>query len=803
MRNGDGKARGLLLRAHGAFRAWAPPPLLALGLGLAFAFALNVDRAHYYAPFDHNTAKNLAIAQNLSFEHNLRLFTNLSFGADGEPIYQSYSRFPIGGYALLKLVMLPFGDDMATKTFAARLLMLALFSAAALLAYHAVARIASNRWIAATAVLIAFSTYYVLVYANWVNTETMMGLFAVMLTFHGMTIFIQEGRFRQLAIKACIALLLDWHVYAFLAPFLVLGLGNEIIAAVKAHRESSSQAEDGGSQTWARLALSILARSRSIRLGVIALLFGIAMLSINLITEYSAANDERSLSDLPSVDSMLWHLGFLQETDHREERAWGEFLPRQFYRVAGSVLPFGLTNWPGVRAEAPPNSPPLPLSIFGALATAGVLIGLLFARHHRMLLATLALSGFCWSFPLRNNTAFWGHQFEAIYYIGVPLTLVALLMLAASRSGWSRFFPVAALAALAVFALSSFTMFAKGPEEERVSARLEAVFSDLANIRKMAIGKNILAAQSEESGDALFGNHRALDLHLAGSRINYAWVGAGAYDLVLFPHHRGDGALSLTPENNFVFLYGRVEPSAIHRSWLDSARSSGEPVARSEYDLYLMDGALIYVKEQCGPADVEQKFFLHLFPERRDALPEWRRRYGYDNLDFSFHLWGLTMDGVCIAQVPLPDYAIGSVRTGQFGGRGRVWEAKFSLSADASRTAYEAVASREPDARSAFDLYLDEEERTLTYVKDPCAESDIEKPFFLHARPARSEDLPDDRREFGFDNLDFDFRLEGGVFDGKCAAKIALPDYAFASLRTGQWVRGAGVEWEVVLRALQ
>lgn len=800
MKTGDGTPRGLALRVRGAFHAWAPLSLLALGIALAFAF--NIDRAHYYAPFDHNTAKNLAIAENLSFEHNLRTFTNLSFGADGEPAYQSYSRFPIGGYALLKAVMLPFGDDMAAKTFAARLLMLAFFSAAALLAYQSVVRIASNKWIAAAAVLIAFSNYYVLVYANWVNTETMMGLLAVMLTFHGITVFLQDGRFRQLAIKTCVALMLDWHVYAFLAPFLVLGFGSELIAAARTRRESSAQAEEGGGQTRAQLPLSLLTRSRYVRLGVIALLFGSAILSFNFITEYSAASGERSLSALPSVDSMLWHLGFTQETDHLEQRAWGEFLPRQFYRVAGSVLPFGLTNWSGVRAEAPPNSPPLLLSALGALFAAAALIGLLFARHHRILLATLALSGFCWSFPLRNNTAFWGHQFEAIYYIGVPLTLVALLMLAASRSGWSRFFPVVAVAALAIFALSSVAMFAKGPEEERVSARIEAVFSDLANIREAAIGKNILAAPSEESGDALFGNHRALDFHLSGSRINYAFGGApGKYDLVLFPHHRGEA--TLTPENNFVFLYGRVEPSAIHRSWLDSAASAGEPEARSVYDLYFMDGALVYVKEQCSPADVEQRFFLHIFPERRDALPEWRREYGYDNLDFTFHLWGLSLDGVCIAQVPLPDYDIDSIRTGQFGGRGRIWEAKFAFDPNAPRTAYEAVASREPDARSTFDLHLDEENRTLTYVKDPCAASDIEKPFFLHVRPARSEDLPDDRRDFGFDNLDFDFRLEGGVFDGKCAAQVALPDYAFASLRTGQWVRGAGVDWEAALRASQ
>ena len=53
----------------------------------------------------------------------------------------------------------------------------------------------------------------------------MMDLFGVMLTFHGMVVFVQEGRFRQLLVKTCVALLIGWHVYAFLLPFIALGSG--------------------------------------------------------------------------------------------------------------------------------------------------------------------------------------------------------------------------------------------------------------------------------------------------------------------------------------------------------------------------------------------------------------------------------------------------------------------------------------------------------------------------------------------------------------------------------------------------
>ena len=45
-----------------------------------------------------------------------------------------------------------------------------------------------------------------------INPETVMDLFGVMLTFHGMVVFVQEDRFRQLLGKVCAALLLGWHV---------------------------------------------------------------------------------------------------------------------------------------------------------------------------------------------------------------------------------------------------------------------------------------------------------------------------------------------------------------------------------------------------------------------------------------------------------------------------------------------------------------------------------------------------------------------------------------------------------------
>ena len=236
------------------------------------------------------------------------------------------------------------------------------------------------------------------------------------------------------------------------------------------------------------------------------------------------------------------------------------------------------------------------------------------------------------------------------------------------------------------------------------------------------------------------------------------------------------------------------------RAWLDFVASAGEPVAQSVYDLHLIDDALVYVKEPCDESDIASKFFLHVFPERRGDLSADRREDGYDNLDFNFLLHGAPLDGLCVARVPLPKYPIASVRTGQFGERGELWDAAFRLNVEASRAAYEAAVAREPDAQSVFDLYLNADDRTLTYVKEPCAASDVERLFFLHVRPERASDLPKRRRETGFDNLDFDFRLRGAVFDAQCAAVVSLPEYPIADLRTGQWTSGEGETWSATVQ---
>lgn len=114
------------------------------------------------------------------------------------------------------------------------------------------------------------------------------------------------------------------------------------------------------------------------------------------------------------------------------------------------------------------------------------------------------------------------------------------------------------------------------------------------------------------------------------------------------------------------------------------------------------------------------------------------------------------------------------------------------------RADYETAAAGS-DALPDFGVRL--VDGALTYFKEPCGVEDARRSWFLHVTPRNRNDLPASRREHGFDNLDFFFTDYGVLFDGKCIARVPLPSYDVAAIRTGQWTRGEGAIWEEELRA--
>ncbi len=92
-----------------------------------------------------------------------------------------------------------------------------------------------------------------------------------------------------------------------------------------------------------------------------------------------------------------------------------------------------------------------------------------------------------------------------------------------------------------------------------------------------------------------------------------------------------------------------------------------------------------------------------------------------------------------------------------------------------------------PIISSDYDVYLGE--GVLIYDKHPCTPADTEDGFFLHVVPVNLDFLPEKRRQYNFDNWDFNFAAYGWRNGDRCRAVRRLPEYDISTIRTGQWVR--------------
>ena len=231
----------------------------------------------------------------------------------------------------------------------------------------------------------------------------------------------------------------------------------------------------------------------------------------------------------------------------------------------------------------------------------------------------------------------------------------------------------------------------------------------------------------------------------------------------------------------------------------ETIAQAGAPIIRSDFDVYLNDNSLIYTKDDCSMSAIADSFFLALYPVDEGDLPVESRQHGFHNLDFSYRTGGIQRSGGrCIAIVPLPDYDIARIHTGQYiqradGSTQYLWEGEFrsagrlinNLLKDTAETIAQAGA---PQIRSHFDVYLNDD--ALIYVKDACSENDTDAPFFLAAFPVNQIDLPVGSRQYGFQNLDFGFQGNGIRQAGdRCIAIAQIPDYDIARIYTGQYTQ--------------
>ena len=268
-------------------------------------------------------------------------------------------------------------------------------------------------------------------------------------------------------------------------------------------------------------------------------------------------------------------------------------------------------------------------------------------------------------------------------------------------------------------------------------------------------------------------------------------------DLILTRRNLGNfgpAALPLWEE-----LYTLAGPGL--REYIDRLRQKQPPPVKPDAFAVFLDRdavgrpRLLYAKGDCAQSDFETRVTLHIAPADLADLPPHRRGHTFENRNFQMDYYGGRPGGECIAAVPLPDYPIAEIRTGQ----GNRWQVNIYPPDDPAplRAAYAALSASQPAARAAFALYL--QDNQLIYLRETCKAGDTAAGFFLHITPADVSDLPKERQAAGFANRDFVFDRWGGLFDGKCLATVPLPDYPIKSIRTGQHIPGQGELWAAEL----
>ena len=638
-------------------------PLAVLLCTLATVFLFAPDRSLFLGKDHHNHHSRLTHAESLTYEHLVNsinmwprhyfVSTNsVDVDADGKivPGYM-YNRFPVGGRLLLYLAMRPF-DDPWNKVRVARTLMIVFFLAAATLAYFALAALAVDRWAAVAATLLAFGSSYHFAYHDMTHTQGVVGLFGVMLVFHGMAAL--AGRLpmrgasslRQLLAKTCVAALLDWRVFALLLPFVALGI---VLGVVQRDR----------SRVF-----------RHVALGATALTVGSCVLAFNLVGEFLALGGQTPWGELPSLRSALSRASVrplqgetpLSPTHLPAIAGWTlDALWTQFARVGEAMLPHALTN--ALSAWLDNEASPYLRWIGMAATLAAIGLGAT-ARRGRVALISVVLAGWCWALPMRNHTQSSGSEFEALFFVGVPLVVFALVLTRLGQRERPRLkaplWPAAALAAVCF--MGSAVAMARERHAIVDFEREAAVRQDIGAIRELAPAGAVLHAPLSNAPN--YWKYRATIL-LAGRPILPSAELVVAFAL--------PDARSLTPENRLLFLFRQADYQAAAADVVVRYRWATEqlrPVVTSGCcDVYLLGDEVLYHDRDCrvlrAAPGQGSRFFLHATPVDIRDLPVERKAAGFGNYNFGRSRFQ-RRDGFCFAALRLPSYDIAEVHTGQF-----------------------------------------------------------------------------------------------------------------------------------------
>ncbi len=638
---------------------WRPLPPLLLLAALSTVFIFANDRGNFYRPGSHDyvTADHLGIAKNLSPQHNFLMFRFQQFH-NGEIVYHPYNRFPIGTHALVKLVIFPFQHGSSSELYISRILMLLFFSGSAILAYLSLDRLIANRWIALAATMLAFSSTYALYYNDMVAPDGIPSVFGILFTLHGLIVFSQEKKMRQLLFKIAVSILLGWPVLVFISLFFVFGIAKSVIEEVRKRNEKINPGR--------------IFKNDYAKIGTFSILFSLVIFGFNIINESLSVNT--SPLNIPSISSLRERSGIDQfewRASDEEDLNLSGMVSTFLYRISTASIPASLPNYSSTTTWAlnvPWNSQG---SIVGMIIISFSIAAALFAKE-KIILVPLVLSGLIWVLVFRYHTIV--HDFTTLFFIGIPLIFFSTLLQFFTKN--SGRMPPAFLATGTVF-LFVFSVV----QMENVGYNSNSA-TDAGQIRK-----DFLKIREITKNHSVFINLPE-DNEYYPATVPWYYL-SGSFIANITQRYQADYFISesrvscglVTQENLHVFLYDSFE------SFADCELEilEGSPVFRdailTPYQVYFREKMIRYAHEgHCGQhAASSEIFFLHVFPVRIDDLPAGSREYGFANLDFLPAERWQDIDGHCVIGAQLPAYDIASIRTGQYTEQETLWSAEIRV----------------------------------------------------------------------------------------------------------------------------
>jgi hypothetical protein len=367
------------------------------------------------------SSHGMALSKSLFVEHRGLMFSRRAVQEDGSITYDAYNRFPLFPFLLTGAAARSGGSDLSRQLYFARQAMNLFFILALIFAFMTVNGILRQPLLSVSIVLMAFSSHFVLYYHDLVFND-IPALFGCILVFYLISRSRNGIGLPLAAGLAAVAVSTGWQAISVLAAWLV---------ADSVH-------------VW------LVRRKQGMRLGAMIRrpafvafaaggLWAGTVLGLQLLNELKHVGG--SFVQIPTMVSFLARAGL---KGHQRLNAlpgvdWGDFLLSQARRIWLMILPFnipysipasGLIGDLFTQGEAALTRHVRDWRVIAALVglTAfflALLSGVWLAVRRRLLdwrvSAAWGLSGAIWALSMRHYVAF--HDFESIFFIGIPLVL--------------------------------------------------------------------------------------------------------------------------------------------------------------------------------------------------------------------------------------------------------------------------------------------------------------------------------------------------------------------------------------------